>query len=140
MKNTSVSIIRQVMEEGFGNANLSIIDQYVSDNFIEHQFGGKSGREGLKDIIHQLHDGLSNLHYDLQNSIQDGDTTWTHYKATAVQSGTFMHMPPSGKQISIDILDIFRFENGKLAEHWGVPDRFAAMMQLGVFNKKEVVS
>jgi len=29
------------------------------------------------------------------------------------------------------VIDICRFENGKLVEHWGVPDRFAALHQVG---------
>ena len=128
------------MEEGFGKANLQIIDQFVSDGFTEHQFGAKNGKEGLKTTIKQLHTGLSDLQYELQKSIQDEDMVWTHYKATAIHSGSFMNMPPSGNQITIDIFDIARFVNGLLVEHWGVPDRFAAMMQLGVFNKKETVS
>ena len=140
MKNDPLSIIRIIMEEGFGNANLLVIDQYVSENFIEHQFGAKNGKEGLKNTIAYLHSSLSNLKYELQNSIVEGSTVWTHYKSTAIQSGTFMNIPPSGSQISINVMDIFRFENGLLAEHWGVPDRFAAMMQLGAFDKKETVS
>jgi len=140
MKNDQLSIVRKIIEEGFGAANLQIIDQWVSDDFIEHQFGGNPGKEGLKKTINQLHTSLSNLQYVLQKSVSDGDLVWTHYKATANQSGTFMGVPPSGNQISLDIMDIFCFENGLLVEHWGIPDRFAVMMQIGVFNKKAPVS
>ncbi len=140
MKNEHLSIVKSIIEEGFGKARLQVINQYVSESFIEHQFGAGQGKEGLINTINQLHRGLSNLNYVLQKSIQDEETVWVHYKATAIQSGTFMNMPPSGKQISIDVVDIFQFENGLLKEHWGVPDRFAAMMQLGIFDKKEVVS
>jgi len=140
MKNDPLSTVRKIMEEGFGEAKLQIIDQWVSNDFIEHQFGGNPGKEGLKKTVTQLHSSLSNLKYVLQKSVHDGDTVWTHYKATAIQSGIFMSMPPSDTQISIDIMDIFRFENGLLVEHWGIPDRFAVMMQIGVFNKKAPVS
>ena len=140
MKDLHLSIVKNIMEEGFGNRNLQIIDQYVSDGFIEHQFGSKNGKEGLKNTILQLHESLSGFRYVLLNSISDGDIIWTHYKAFAIQSGTFMNLPPSGKQISIEIMDIFRFENGLLSEHWGIPDRFAAMIQLGMLTKKESVS
>jgi predicted SnoaL-like aldol condensation-catalyzing enzyme len=140
MKNDQLSIVKKIMEEGFGNANFQSIDQYVIEDFIEHQVGGNPGKEGLKKTIRQLHGSFSNLQYMLQNSVQEGDTVWTHYKSTAIQSGTFMKMPSSSNQISIDIMDIFRFENGLLVEHWGIPDRFAAMMQLGVFNKKKPIS
>ncbi len=38
MKNDQLSIVRKIMEAGFGNIDLSITDQYVSDRFIEHRF------------------------------------------------------------------------------------------------------
>ncbi len=141
MKNAEyLKIIRKIMEEGFGKAKLQVIDQYVGENFIEHQFGAKNGKEGLKNTVIQIHKGLSHLVYVLQRSTTEGDFIWTYYKATAIQTGQFMNMAPSGKQISIDIMDIFRLENGMLVEHWGIPDRFGAMMQLGFFHKNETVS
>lgn len=140
MKNDRLSIIRKIMEEGFERANFEIIDRYVSENLIDHQFAARQGRDGIKSIIKELHSGLSDLHYTLQKSVVDGNLVWSHYKLDAIQSGPFMRMPPSGKRISIDIMDIGRIENGLLVEHWGIPDRFAAMMQLGVFHKKEPVS
>lgn len=140
MENKHLSIIQIIMEEGFGKSNLKVIDQYVSDSFKEHQFGGKNGKEGLKTIIRQLNAAFSDLQYVLQQSIWQGDTVWTHYRATGFQTGNFMNLPASGNQISIDVMDIFRFENDLLVEHWGIPDRFAVMMQLGILTIKEQVS
>ena len=34
--------------------------------------------------------------------------------------------------MAIDVIDIARFEDGKMVEHWGVPDRLGGMMQLGL--------
>ncbi len=140
MKKDQVSSVRKIMEEVFGSADLSIIDQHVTDSFIEHRFAANGGTEGLKKTITQLHRSFSNFQYVSQNSVLDRHTAWTYYKATAIQSGTFMNMPPSTNYISIESIDIFRFENLLVVDHWGIPDRFAAMMQLGVFNKKELVS
>lgn len=39
---------------------------------------------------------------------------------------------PTGRKIEITVMDIVRIENGKIVEHWGVPDRFAALSQLGL--------
>ena len=36
----------------------------------------------------------------------------------------------------IDVIDIARFENGNMVEHWGVPDRLACLLQLGPFPPK----
>jgi len=41
--------------------------------------------------------------------------------------------PPTGKPMTLDMIDIGRFDNGKLVENWGVPDRLAVLLQLGMF-------
>jgi predicted ester cyclase len=44
-----------------------------------------------------------------------------------------MGHPPTGKPMTLDVIDIDRFDNGKLVEHWGIPDRLAVLLQLGMF-------
>jgi predicted ester cyclase len=51
--------------------------------------------------------------------------------------GGFMG-PPNGKSFEITVIDIARYEDGKIVEHWGVPDRFAVMAQLGLLPKVEM--
>jgi len=131
MDNNNLDLFRQVIEEGFGNADLYVIDQLMSDNLIEHQFGARGGKEGVKKAILSLADAFSNRNYKLINHSIDGDMVWVHYRYSADHTGFFMGQEPTGKKFSIDVMDIAKFENGKIIEHWGVPDRFAMMMQLG---------
>lgn len=44
------------------------------------------------------------------------------------------------KKFSIDVIDIARIENGKIIEHWGIPDRFALLMQLGFLQPTNIQS
>jgi hypothetical protein len=39
---------------------------------------------------------------------------------------------PTGKSFEITVIDVCRFENRKIIEHWGVPDRFHHLAQLGL--------
>lgn len=43
-----------------------------------------------------------------------------------------MGHPPTGRRIEVDVFDICRFEDGQMVEHWGVPDRFTLIEQLGL--------
>jgi predicted ester cyclase len=45
--------------------------------------------------------------------------------------GTFMNMPPSGKQVSVKGIDIVRISGGKAVEHWGLFDSLTMMQQVG---------
>jgi len=33
--------------------------------------------------------------------------------------------------VTLTVFDLCRFEDGRIAEHWGVPDRFALLHQIG---------
>jgi predicted ester cyclase len=41
--------------------------------------------------------------------------------------------------MEIDVIDIARFENGKIVEHWGVPDQLGILIQLGLLSRREPV-
>jgi predicted ester cyclase len=41
-----------------------------------------------------------------------------------------MGHPPSGKRIAITVIDIMRVADGKIVEHWGVPDGLGALRQI----------
>jgi predicted ester cyclase len=70
--------------------------------------------------------------------VADGDKMWGHFRARGTNEGPFMGQDPTGKVMGIDVveidaIDISRFEDGKMVEHWGVPDRLGTLLQLGFF-------
>jgi predicted ester cyclase len=140
MEHQKLDVLRQIVEQGFGNGDLYIIDQLVADDYIEHQFNMRGGKEGLKKAILSLSNAFSNHEYELLNYTVNNDMVWIHYRSTGQHTGPFMGHEPTGKRFSIDVIDIARIENGKLVEHWGMPDRFALLMQLEFLQPANVKS
>ena len=134
MSQAKLNVIRRVVEDGFGKADLNVIDQLIHDNWIEHQFNMKGHKEGLKTAIRTLEKAFSNRVYDLINHAVNGDIVWVHYRFSGLHTGSFMGREPTGKQFTIDVIDIARIENGQVIEHWGVPDRFALLFQIGLLQ------
>ena len=46
--------------------------------------------------------------------------------------GPLMGIPPTGKRVTIGVIDIVRVVEGKIVEHWCVVDQMGLMQQLGV--------
>lgn len=139
MEKNDLSVLRKIVEDGFGKCDLSVIDELIDDNCIEHQFGMSPGKEGLKNSILSLHSGFPDMQYELQHTSETDGLVWVHYLASGTHTGSFMHRPPSGKKFIIDVIDIARVSNGRITEHWGMPDRFALMKQLGMMDIKQPV-
>jgi predicted ester cyclase len=51
-----------------------------------------------------------------------------------------MGIPPTGKSFTIAGIDVHRFDDGRMAEHWHVVDQLALMQQLGLFPSPESAS
>ncbi len=41
---------------------------------------------------------------------------------------------PTGRTMRTPVFDSLRVKDGKIVEHWGVPDRLYAMIQLGLLQ------
>jgi predicted ester cyclase len=130
---TNEQLFRLLIEEGFSKGNVSVFDQHTSPAFVEHQYGMvPQNVEGVKNSIRYLHKAFTDFSLIIEDIVISDDKVWGRMTGRGIQSGHFGPLPPTGKTIEITVIDIMRFKDGKLLEHWGVPDRLAAMEQLGM--------
>lgn len=125
------TLFRRLLEDGFGRGDLSTVDAAVSPDCVEHQPGIGPGLDGLKGAIQMLHLAFPDLQVRVEDLVVSGDTVWGRMRATGTHQGPFMGRPATGRPMAIDIIDICRFADGKIVEHWGVPDRLTLLQQLG---------
>lgn len=133
MSGENMERLERLLLEGFGEGDMSVLDEVVAEELIEHQQGMPQGREGLKNVIRTLRRSFPDLSYTVVQMVADEDKVWGHFRSRGTNEGSFMGQSPTGKTMEIDVIDIARFEDGKIVEHWGVPDRLGALLQLGLF-------
>ncbi|MBX5242703.1 ester cyclase [Rhizobium sp. NLR22b] len=67
-----------------------------------------------------LRPALSNMKVTIHDQIAEGDKVTTRKTISGTHSGPLMGIPPTGRDVAIDVIDIVRVEDGKYAEHWGL--------------------
>jgi predicted ester cyclase len=70
--------------------------------------------------------------FDLLESVSERDLVSSRYRFRARQAGELFGMPATGKSFEVDAIDMIRFRDGKILEHWGLIDMPAMIMQLGL--------
>jgi predicted ester cyclase len=136
--NRNIKIVREVLEKGFGDGDLSVIETYVAPDFVEHQDGAQgSGPEAVKDIVTGLHESFTEMHLHIQDIVAVGDDVWVRARVHAVNTRPIMGRPATGKSVEIYVMDQIRVRDGKLVEHWGVADRLAMLQQLDLLPRPE---
>jgi predicted ester cyclase len=126
------AIYRRIIEEGFNRGDLAVADELVGANAIEHQRGGAGdGPEGVKRTITILRSAFPDFTITIDEVAVVGDKVWARQRGGGTNLGTFAGFPPTGRKAFTDVIDICRFEDGKMVEHWGVPDQLGMMFALG---------
>jgi predicted ester cyclase len=126
-------IVRRIIEDGLSAHNLALIDEYFEPDFVENQFGMRPTIHGMKENFQYLYHAFPDGRFKIEDMVADGDKVWLHLTFSGTNTGGFMG-PPNGKPVRVTVMDILRLKNGKVVEHWGVPDRFAVLAQLGLLE------
>jgi predicted ester cyclase len=129
---TNESIYRRIIEEGFNQGKLEVADELVAPNAVEHQRGGAGdGPEGLKRTIKILRGAFPDFTITIDEVVTVGDKVWARQRGGGTNLGAFAGHPATGIKAFTDVIDVARFEDGKMVEHWGVPDQLGMMIKLG---------
>ncbi|MGA8425323.1 MAG: ester cyclase [Thermoplasmata archaeon] len=128
-------VVRRLIEEGFNRGELQLLDELLDPSYIEHQSlapGVPPTRVAVAAMIAALRTGFPDIHLSIQAIDAIDDRVWIRLRATGTHRGPFMGNPPTGRPMSIDVIDTVRMKQGRIVEHWGVPDHLSLMEQLGL--------
>ena len=126
-------IVRRIYEDVLNKRDLRPLDEFVRPDYVEHNPlpGQGTGLAGMKDRYTMLFNGLD-AHFTIEDMVAEGDRVVVRWTNSGTNTGDFLGIPATGRQYSIQGIDIYRLAGGKLAEHWDVVDVFGHMVQLGV--------
>ena len=107
----------------------------VAPDFRRHDPGlayAVVGPEGLQHHHDVLLAGVPDLNLPIHDVMEDGGKVLVRLRFRGTHRGTLFDIPATGNAIDIEVFDLFRVENGKLAEHWAMVDTLGLLRQLGV--------
>ena len=131
-------VLQRIFDEGFATGNDAIADEVCSPDLVDHQFGtagrGAEAITNVKAAIRNVHDAVPDIRFCIEDWVQDGDVIWVRVRGQGTATGPYFG-PPSSRPVDFTVIDVCRVTGGRIAEHWGVPDRFAMLAQTGVLDR-----
>jgi steroid delta-isomerase-like uncharacterized protein len=128
------ALARQFVQEIFGRGNVGAADDFLARDFVEHEElpgGLPRDREGVKQLATMVRRAFPDLIVTIDDIVAEGDKVVIRQTWRGTQKGDFMGVPPTGKTISVGVIDIIGMAGGKCVEHWGQMDAMGLMQQLG---------
>jgi len=125
------ALVQRFFEEVINQRNLTALDQFVPPGGVNHTVPPGMPQE-TNQFLGQYLNAFPDVKATVEDLMADGDKVVARVSIRGTHRGAFRGIPPTGKQIAVTGINIFRIANGKLVEHWGLTDRLAVLQQLGV--------
>jgi serine phosphatase RsbU (regulator of sigma subunit) len=126
------AIFRRYAEEVGNQHNFEIVDE-IFERYIAHQPDGSTlvrGPEDVKRFQEEFHSAFPNFHISIEDQIAEGDKVVSRYTIRGIHQRAFRDMAPTGKEIELKGVTIFRFsDEGKVVETWDSYDQLSLMRQ-----------
>jgi predicted ester cyclase len=133
------SMFRHMPEVFFNEGNLTSADTEIVADYVDHTLPPQypRGLSGLEQFVREFRVGMPNVHYVVDHLTDDdligeGDKVVQRLLAHGTHTGPLFGIPATGREVTWTEIHIGRYENGKLAEHWGNVDVLGIFQQMGV--------
>jgi steroid delta-isomerase-like uncharacterized protein len=123
--------VRRFYQEVINGRNPDALDELLVPDGVDHTFGSQS-TEQAKRFFAMVYQAFPDLHAEVHDVIAEGDLVAVRSTYTSTHQGEFLGIPATGKQTTTNGVEYFRMQDGKQVEHWGGPDTFSFLVQLGV--------
>ena len=126
-------MIAEFIEKVLNEDQIDSTGDYFWEDMVElAPFPGQGpGVEGLKDVLRMLRTAFPDIHWTVEEQVEEGDKVVTRFTWTGTHGGLFMGIPASGRKVSVWGMVIDRFDGEKVRDTRIIMDALGLMMQIG---------
>ena len=120
--------------EFINTASESLAQELISPDAIFHVPGSPEpmrGPAGYLAIIGMMRAGFPDIQWTLEEMVAEGDKVAARFTMRGTHRGTFFGVPPTGKTIAVQAMNIYRLLGGQFVEEHGQPDMLGLLQQIG---------
>jgi steroid delta-isomerase-like uncharacterized protein len=118
-------------ETVFRKHDFSRLDDIMRDDYIQHNEDCPQGKAGFVTFFEEIFAGIPDFSYTMHRIVAEDDLVMMWSTTTGTHRNEWLGCPPTGNRLDFDVVDIFRLEDGLIAEHWDVADTLKLFTTIG---------
>ncbi len=114
--------------EFINTASVSLAQELISPDAIFHVPGSPEpmhGPAGYLAIIGMMRGGFPDIQWTVEEMVA------ARFTMRGTHQGTFFGVPPTGKTIAVQAMNIYRLSDGQFVEEHSQPDMLGLLQQIG---------
>jgi steroid delta-isomerase-like uncharacterized protein len=134
------ALVRRLFDEVWNTGNVALVDDLLAPDFVDHAAqmgGGDPTRDGFKTQVRLFRTAFPDGRSQIEDLIAEDDRVVARWTDGGTQRGEWMGVPPTGKRVTMSGIDVYRIEQGRIAEFWCSEDELGLLRQLGALQPPE---
>ena len=128
------ALIARFYEEVWAKGELAVADEVFAPDYVRHDLRATDalpGPEGQKKVAADFRSAFPDLRFEIDLIVAEGEYVVGRWTASGTHLGPWGNVQPTGRSITFSGVNIFRFEEGKVAEIWNHRDDLGLLQQVG---------
>lgn len=116
----------------------TLVADYAPDAVIDSPLAGGTtqGLDQIKQVFQTYFVAFPDLGMDIGEILIDGDRAAVQATYTGTDIGGFMGMPPTGRHVTIPMVFLYEFKDGKIVRDRRMYDFTGLLIQVGTLKAK----
>jgi predicted ester cyclase len=129
------ALLRRCFDEILNKRNFQLLDELIAPEWVKGWVNDNVPPDGFNQSNFWIFYSFPDLQFTIEDEFAEGDKVGTRGYLAGTHLGDFEGLAPTGKRVKFAYIDLWRVENGKLAENWAQIDHSELMRQLGLVPK-----
>jgi steroid delta-isomerase-like uncharacterized protein len=123
--------------EAFSQKNPALLERILDERWVDIPAPADqpAGIKGAQMLLAGLTRTFPDLNLAIKDVLQDGDKVIVRAELTGTQREAFMGYASKNGKLTIQVIDIHEFRDGRIVRTWHTEDWMTGLRQLGVFDK-----
>jgi predicted SnoaL-like aldol condensation-catalyzing enzyme len=131
------AVVTKFYNDVFIGHDLTKLNSVMRDDYIQHNGDCPQGKAGFVQFFEEIFAAVPDFKYTLKKMVAEGDIVMAYSTTTGThKGGPWFNKKATGNMLNFDVVDIFRVQDGLIAEHWDVADTFSLFGQVGVIEQR----
>lgn len=128
----SKELVRRL--EAIWDGDMAVVDELVAEEFTNHNPivpDAPPGPEGFKQNVATILRAFPDIEFTTEDLVAEGDRVVIRAVGRGTHEGELMGIEPTGREVTLSTIVIFRVRDGKIVERWAQTDTLGLLRQMG---------
>ena len=127
-------LVRRIIEDGFNEDRFEVFDDVLAADVVLHEAGQPDplqGTEEVKAFFRTYRTAFPDATIHIDELLAADDLVVVRWTGTGTHDGDLHGIGPTGAEVSIMGMEMYRVADGRIVEGWAVFDSLGMLQQVG---------